>query len=115
MISLLGDHAMKHQPAIIDACLAAGVTEFYPSEYGSDIEQGDYPNNRYFRDKILTREALRKTVAENPNSGFNYTLMMVGGFIEFVTKPLFGGDLEKKTFTFYGAPEKTEALTAVAE
>lgn len=113
MISLLGDHAMKFQPSIIKACVEAGVSEFYPSEYGSDIEQGDYSQNRYFQDKIITRKALRQAVTENP--GFHYTLMMVGGFMEFLAVPLFGCDVEKKTFTFYGKPEKTEVVTAVKE
>jgi len=108
---------MKYQPDIIKSCLSAGVTEFYPSEYGSDIEQGDYPANRYFRDKIITREAARKAVVDSAVSGqeFNYTLVMVGGFMEFLMKPLFGADLAEKTFTFYGKKEKTEAVTAVKE
>lgn len=104
---------MKFQPAIIDAAVQGGVKEFYPSEYGSDISQGDYLTNRYFRDKQVTRQHLRDTVSREPS--FNYTLVMIGGLIEFALTPLFGTDVVNKTFTFYGTPEKTESLTAVAD
>ncbi|EHK98750.1 putative Isoflavone reductase like protein IRL [Glarea lozoyensis 74030] len=40
VLSLLGNHAMADQPSIIKACLAAKVTEFYPSEFGGDSSQG---------------------------------------------------------------------------
>lgn len=104
---------MKCQPAIIDAAMAAGVTEFYPSEFGSDIGQVDYLTNRYFRDKHITRQHLRNVAKKNP--GFNYTFLITGGFIEFALDPLFGMDIDKHTFAFYGPPEKQESLTAVYE
>jgi hypothetical protein len=113
VLSLLGNHAMKFQPNIVDAAVKGGVTEFYPSEYGSDISQGDYLTNRYFRDKQITRQHLRETAARV--STFNYTFVMVGGFIEFALMPLFGTDIVNKKFTFYGTPEKAEPLTAVAD
>jgi hypothetical protein len=104
---------MKFQPAIIDAAIAAGVTEFYPSEFGSDIGQGGYMTHRYWRDKVMTREHLRAVAKTKP--GFNYTFVVTGGFIEFALHPLFGMDIDRHTFTFYGQPEKQEALTAVNE
>lgn len=110
---MLGNHAMKHQPAIVDAAITAGVTELYPSEFGSDIGQGDYLTHRYWRDKQLVRQHLRHVAKENPD--FNYTFMVTGGFMEFALHPLFGMDIDKHTFTFYGPPEKQEALTAVHE
>ena len=84
---MLGNHAMKYQPAIIDAAMAAGVTEFYPSEFGSDIGQGKYTTSRYWQDKRKTREYLRNVAKNNP--GFNYTFLITGGFIEFALHPLF--------------------------
>ncbi|KAH7385212.1 hypothetical protein DE146DRAFT_759474 [Phaeosphaeria sp. MPI-PUGE-AT-0046c] len=113
VICTLGNHAMKYQPAIIDAAITAGVTEFYPSEFGSDIGQGDYLTHRYWRDKRITRQHLYKVAKENV--GFNYTFIITGGFIEFALHPLFGMDIDKHTFTFYGPPEKQEALTAVRD
>lgn len=104
---------MKHQPAVIDAAIAAGVTEFYPSEFGSDSDQGDYATHIYWAQKQITRHHLREVAKKNP--GFKYTIIITGGFVEFALHPLFGIDIEKHTFTFYGPWEKEEALTAVEE
>ena len=104
---------MKLQPAIIDAALSSGIREFFPSEYGSDMSQGAYLTNRYFRDKHLTRSHLEKAIKSNRD--FNYTLVMVGGFMEFAAGELFGIDSKKHPFTFYGNPEKQESLTATAD
>jgi hypothetical protein len=106
---------MADQPGIITACLAAKVTDFYPSEFGGDTSQGPYVTNRYFAEKNKTRKFLAETAAQNPSSGFNYTIIMCGGFMEFVMNPIFGGDEESKTFTFYGSGEKREPFTSVPE
>jgi hypothetical protein len=110
---MLGNHAMKYQPAIIDAAVSAGVTEFYPSEFGSDIAQGGYLTNRYFHDKQITRRHLAETAKRV--SEFNYTYLMTGGFAEFALEPLFGTDIDNHTFTFYGGPEKQEPFTSIRE
>jgi hypothetical protein len=110
---MLGNHAMKHQLAIIDAAVSVGVTNFYPSEFGSDISQGAYLNNRYFRDKQLTREYLAK-IAEQ-RKGFGYTLIINGGFAEYAAHPAFGIDPEKRTFDFYGPKGLREPFTGVVE
>jgi NmrA-like family len=113
VICMLGNHAMAHQPAIIDAAVSVGVTNFYPSEFGSDISQGAYLSNRYFRDKQITREHLAKTAADH--KGFGYTLIINGGFAEYAAHPAFGIDPEKGTFEFYGPKEKREPFTGVKE
>lgn len=41
--------------------------------------------------------------------------MIVGGFIETALTPIFGIDIEKHTFTFYGKPEKEEPLISVRD
>ena len=60
---------MKYQPAIIDAAVSAGVTDSYPSEFGSDISQGAYLTNRYFHNKQITRKHLVK--AAEQRKGFD--------------------------------------------
>lgn len=105
---------MKLQPDIIDAAIKGGVTEFYPSEFGSDIAQGIYLTSRYMRDKHLTRSHCREAAKKHP--GFNYTFIMCGGFSEFALHPWFGTDIEKHTFTLYGDPSAQEQqMTAVRE
>lgn len=105
---------MKLQPDIIDAAIKGGVTEFYPSEFGSDIAQGIYLTSRYMRDKHLTRDHCRAAAKKHP--GFNYTFIMCGGFSEFALHPWFGTDIEKHTFTLYGDPSaQDQQMTAVRE
>ncbi|KAE9370333.1 NAD(P)-binding protein, partial [Stipitochalara longipes BDJ] len=113
IICMLGNHAMKHQPAIIDAAVTVGATNFYPSEFGSDISQGAYLSNRYFRDKHITREHLAK-VAEQ-HKGFGYTLIVTGSFAEYAAHPAFGIDPEKGTFDFFGPKEKKEPFTGILD
>lgn len=69
VISLLGNEVMKLQPEIIDAAISAGVTHFYPSEFGGDIGREPFLHERYFRDKHLTRNHLAKRAEELRKEG----------------------------------------------
>ncbi|KAJ6572633.1 hypothetical protein B0H10DRAFT_1964349 [Mycena sp. CBHHK59/15] len=81
VISLAGNSAMKLQPGIIEAAIAGGVRHFYPSEFGGDISVGDFWQNRYFRDKVVTRDHLVAKAKEYPD--FRYTLVLTGPFTEY--------------------------------
>lgn len=99
---------MKLQPDIIDVAISAGVTHFYPSEFGGDIGRKPFLTERYFRDKHLTRNHLARRAEELKREGkeFIYTLFMCGIFVEvWVMYEGFGMDAKNKTFTFYGSPE----------
>ena len=113
VISLLGNHGLASQPAIIDAAVAGGIREFYPSEYGADIDVEPYRSNRYFRDKQITRKHLELTA--NETQGFGYTYMLVGAITEYLATPFFGVDTEKRTFTFYGEPQMKAEFTSIGE
>jgi hypothetical protein len=113
VISMLGNHGLASQPAIIDAAVAGGVREFYPSEFGADIDVEPYLSTRYFRDKQITRKHLEMAASKNP--GFGYTYMLVGAITEYPATPFFGVDTEKHTFTFYGEPEMKAAFTSINE
>ncbi|SRR6266480_1957550 len=60
----LGNFGNFLQPQVIDTAIKAGVRHFYPSEFGGDITAGDNWNQRYYRDKVLTREHLQKRDSE---------------------------------------------------
>jgi hypothetical protein len=83
---------MKLQPGMIDAAIVGGVRHFYPSEWGTDIARGDIGKNRYFRDKVSTREHL-------------YTLLMTGAFTEFAPSWL----LANKVKFFFDAVARPSA------
>lgn len=114
VISLAGNLVLGAQPKMIDAAIAAGVTHFYPSEYGTDIGQEALLGELYFRDKHITRNHLRAKAIENP--GFGFTMIMVGVFVEtFALTPFFGVDIANKEFTFYGAAENVYSFACMSE
>lgn len=110
VISLVGNTLLKLQPAMIDQAIAAGVTQFYPSEYGSDLAQKQFFAHRYFRSKLDTRAHLARRARENPN--FKYTLFMNGFFTEYAA---YFVDAEKKAVTAYGSPDAPTSLTSVKD
>jgi hypothetical protein len=113
VISLAGNAVMKLQPGMIDAAIAGGARHFYPSELGTDIARGDIGKNRYFRDKVSTREHLRQRAREVPD--FAYTLLMTGAFTEFAPSWLNNVDTEKHTASPYGKPDALITVTALPE
>lgn len=113
VISMLGNHGLAAQPAIIDAAVAGGVREFYPSEYGADLDVEPYLSSRYFWDKQITRKHLQMKAKETP--GFRYTYILIGAITEYLATPFFGVDKEKHSFTFYGKPERKAEFTSIKE
>jgi hypothetical protein len=88
------------QPQAIDVAIEAGVRHFYPSEFGADVTKGDNWNQRYYHDKVITRNHLDKRAAEVPGLGWTY--ITVGRFIEWATLGYFGFDHENHTATITG-------------
>jgi hypothetical protein len=104
---------MKLQPGMIEAAIAGGVRHFYPSEFGGDIFVGDFWQNRYFRDKVVTRDHLAAKAKEHPD--FRYTLVLTGPFTEYAVSSFNGIDFEKHTVEPYGKPGAQLSVTAMAE
>jgi hypothetical protein len=112
VVSLAGNAIMADQPKMIDAAIAAGARHFIPSEYGVDIS--NFPTERYFRDKHITRNHLRAKAEEVP--GFKFTLVLIGTFAEtFALSPVFGVDAKEKKFNFYGDPETEYSFSSMSE
>jgi len=111
VIACLGNHAIKNQPALIDTALAAGVRHWYPSEFGADLTVGDNWNERYYRDKVITREHLQKRASEN--SEFGYTYFLNGRFTEWAPIPHFGIDMKTHTAHIVGEPDMEQSLLSV--
>jgi hypothetical protein len=112
-VSLAGNAAMKLQPGMIEAAIAGGVRHFYPSEYGGDISVGEFWKNRYFRDKVVTRDHLAAKAKEFPD--FRYTLILTGPFTEYAVSSFNGVDFEKHTVEPYGKPGAELSVTAMPE
>ena len=74
VLSFLGNHAVKLQPAIFEVAIQAGVHHFYPSEYGADLLVGRNWTQRYYRDKVLTRDWLESKSQGVQDLGWTYIL-----------------------------------------
>lgn len=96
----LGNFGNYLQPQIIDTAIAAGVRHFYPSEFGADITVGANWTQRYYRDKVLTREYLMKRAGEV--EGLGWTYITIGRFTEWATIAYFGIDNAKHEAAIYG-------------
>ncbi|KAJ7664762.1 hypothetical protein B0H17DRAFT_951904 [Mycena rosella] len=113
VISLAGNAAMKLQPAMIEAAIAGGARHFIPSEFGADIAQNGIWKNRYFRDKVVTRDHLRARAKDTP--GFRYTLVLSGAVAEYTVSAFNGVDVEKHVAHTYGSPEARLHVTAMSD
>ncbi|KAJ7692091.1 hypothetical protein B0H17DRAFT_1179385 [Mycena rosella] len=113
VVSLAANAAMKLQPGMIEAAIAGGVRHFYPSEYGGDISVGEFWKNRYFRNKVVTRDHLAAKAKKHPD--FRYTLLMTGPFTEYAVSSFNGINFEKHTVEPYGEPGAELSVTATPE
>lgn len=113
VVSALGAAAMRLQPAMIDAAVAGGIRNFFPSEYNSDISQKAIYTMRYFRDKHVTRTHLRLKAKEVP--GFTYTILVTGVFTEWAVLEFYGFDHAKGLVEAYGRPDARASVTSIPE
>jgi hypothetical protein len=113
VIMPLGNHAIKRQPLIIDTAIAAGVRHFYPSEFGGDLTVPGNWEERYYRDKVITREHLQKRTKDTP--GLGYTYFVNGRFSEWAPIPHFGIFPKTHTARIVGEPHMEQSLLAVPE
>jgi hypothetical protein len=111
VILALGNHAMIYQPQIIDTAIQAGVRHFYPSEFGADLTVGDNWRQRYYRDKVLTREHLQKRAKDT--EGLGWTYVTVGRFAEWSVAPAFGFNNVTHKAEIYGSPRGLQSLLAI--
>ncbi|KAJ7167071.1 hypothetical protein C8R46DRAFT_899464 [Mycena filopes] len=111
VISLAGNAAMKLQPGMIEAAIAGGARHFIPSEFGADIADNGNWKNRYFRDKVVTRDHLRARAKDTP--GFRYTLVLSSAVTEYTVSEFNGVDVQKHVARTYGYPEARLHVTAM--
>ncbi|KAK3113331.1 hypothetical protein LTR53_009484 [Teratosphaeriaceae sp. CCFEE 6253] len=83
VISALGDTpgALAAQAALITAAVAAGVSRFVPSEYGSDTLHGRVRAFPFFADMLQHQDLLKRAAAAHP--AFSYSLLITGPFLDW--------------------------------
>jgi len=81
VVSTITTLAIGAQKPLIDAAVAAGVTRFIPSEFGSNTVNPNAAALPVLKPKVETQEYLKEKVKENPN--FSYTLVLTGPFLDY--------------------------------
>ena len=109
----LGNHALRQQPTIIDTAIAAGVRHFYPSEFGADLLVGQNWTQRYYRDKVLTRQHLEKRAQDTPGLGWTY--LTIGRLTEWAVLEDFGVDNKNHRAQIYGSSEGRQSLLSTPD
>ncbi|KAL6233801.1 hypothetical protein BDW75DRAFT_231674 [Aspergillus navahoensis] len=108
VVSLLPHTAPDKQTNLIQAAVAAGVTRFIPSEFGSDL---DNPINRAapaFKGKVAAQELLKGLAAENKIS---YTIIYNGAFLDWGLTYEFPIDVSKRTAVLHDGGERVYSTT----
>lgn len=113
----LGNFGNFLQPGVIDTAIEAGVRHFYPSEFGADVTVGDNWHQRYYRDKVLTREHLMKRDAElrEKGDGLGWSYVCIGRFTEWSIYPRFGWNHIEHTAEIYGTETGRQSVIALEE
>lgn len=106
----LGNHAIKYQPTIIDTAIKAGVRHFYTSEWGADLSVGSNRAQRYYQDKIITREHLEKRGRDSDTPDLGWTYIQLGRLTEWSIIKHFGIDNANHVANIYGTPEGRQSL-----
>jgi hypothetical protein len=110
--SLPTETPIGSQNPIIDACIAAGVTRFFPAEFGTDTNNPKSMKLPVFANKIQTLDYLRAKVAMNPT--FSYTALCPGVFLDWGLEVGFMVDPKRHSATIYDGGDHPFSTTTLA-
>lgn len=81
VVSTVGSAGLPRQDVLVEAAVAANVTRFLPSDFGSDIANPKNSVMPVFKFKTATHKALREAAAAKPD--FTYTLVCNSIFLDW--------------------------------
>lgn len=100
------------QDILIDASVAAGVSRFFPAEFGTDTDNSRCAKLPVFANKIHALDYLKKKVAANP--GFSYTALCPGAFLDWGLEHAFLADPKTHSATVYDGGNRPFSTTTLA-
>ncbi|KAF9895348.1 hypothetical protein FE257_000252 [Aspergillus nanangensis] len=100
------------QDALIDASIAAGVTRYFPAEFGTDTENPKCKEFPIFANKIHALDYLKQKVAVYPS--FSYTALCLGSLFDWGLEVGFLIDPKKHRATIYDGGERLYSTTTLA-
>ncbi|TGO28294.1 hypothetical protein BPAE_0029g00220 [Botrytis paeoniae] len=116
IVSSVGTEGLLGQKLLIDAAVAAGVTRFIPSEFGSDLSDPPTKTLPVFGYKVATASHLEAVAAKNPS--FTYTYIRNGAFLDWGLEYNFIFDITSGKPSIYDGGDKlfsTTTLETVAQ
>lgn len=81
LVSTVGTPGFQGQTLMIDAAIAAGVSRFIPSEFGSDLDNPLVKPLPVFGYKVAVNTYAEEKAKANPN--FSYTLIRSSAFLDW--------------------------------
>ncbi|KAJ6438252.1 oxidoreductase CipA-like [Purpureocillium lavendulum] len=112
VISVLTTSAMELQLGLIEACIAAGVKRFIPSEFGSDCGNPLASKLPVYQPKIAVHKALQEQARAHPD--FTYTLVRNGVFLDWSLNRNFIVNFASDTPSFYDGGDRPFSTTTLA-
>jgi len=99
VVSTLATTSVGSQNPLIDAAVAAGVSRFIPSEFGSDTLNPKSAALPVFKYKVETQKYLEAAASKNPS--FTYTFICNGPFLDWGLKVGFIVNFTKHSATVF--------------
>lgn len=112
VVSTLTTSSVASQKTLIDAAVAAKVTRFIPSEFGSDTTNPNSAKLPVYGAKLGVEKILTNVAKENPQ--FSYTLIINGPFFDWGLAAGFFIDTKKRTATIYDGGDCPFSTTTLA-
>lgn len=112
IVSAVSDKGFAGQKIMIDAAIAAGVSRFLPSEFGSNLTNPKCRELPVFGLKVATEEYL---IEKSKTSDLTYSFIFTGGFIDYTLQMRILMDFSKFQPTLYhGGKTKFSATSMPA-
>ncbi|KAJ1560719.1 hypothetical protein HK405_006186 [Cladochytrium tenue] len=111
VVSTTGSQSKQAQLALIDAAVAAGVSRFVPSSFGSDYHD---PENRalpVYADFIAVEEYLGQLAADNK---ITWTSVANNGFLDWGLKQRFFLDVVERRCTLWDGGDHLVSFTRLS-
>ncbi|KAL4874691.1 hypothetical protein BJY04DRAFT_233391 [Aspergillus karnatakaensis] len=110
VVSTIPPTASQSQTNLIHAAVAAGVTRFLPSEFGSDLDNAENRAAPVYAPKIDAQELLKKLSGEGKIS---YTIVYNSAFLDWGLRVGFPISPVKKTATLHDGGDRLYSTTTL--
>jgi hypothetical protein len=112
LVSTVGIAGLQGQTLMVDASIAAGVSRFLPSEFGSDLDNAKVGALPVFGYKMAVKKYVEEKARENLN--FSYTNVRNGGFLDWGLEKSFLLDWASGKPRIYDSGDQLISVTTLA-